>query len=304
MRLVQEGDIVIDKGNNYSENATIRVTALCNGKIDGSFNGTVRIAELGTSIYTQNNGFLPKSVVLRNGSGTFVAKSLAGPKNETSKPDPAIITTTNYAVEAPLSLEQWVDQGQKHQLSAGAVFDWFEEHAKDIFDGASGDVATVLSTVDGYGVVATGADFGGATPNVHATKTRIIMNPFLTAMRINSTTGAICNVPTLRYFNLAMLHESRHAYQNFVSTLNVVGVDDDGDSGTPRNDDDIDGLVDFMPIPPIVQMADNQAIRPVCDEIFNDVDTKSYLGDETPDNSDNVAEARDMDSQIWAGPYQ
>jgi hypothetical protein len=104
----------ISTDGKYSEDSTIRVTAVnvsIRAPVTG-FTGAVNLAEDGTAIYTQNwpNGGtgLPALVTISSGgTATFVAKSLAGPKTEGqngAKPDPALITATNYPVDGSTSL--------------------------------------------------------------------------------------------------------------------------------------------------------------------------------------------------------
>jgi hypothetical protein len=126
MKLEKVGNTTISTDGKYSENTTIRVTAynLNTRQPLTSFSGSVNIAESGTAIYSQNGGTLPSSLTLRSGTGTFVAKSLAGPKVEGAagqKPDPARITVTNFPVYgSDLFVEQWVISGDRidfHLLS-------------------------------------------------------------------------------------------------------------------------------------------------------------------------------------------
>ena len=118
MKLEQVGDILISTDGNYSEDTTIRVTAV---RPDGStitgFGGTVVVAEDGTAIYSQNGGTLcylsatqencpadpsgGKQVVIaqgQNGTATFLAQSLAGSPDSENPPDPAHIKTSNFTM--------------------------------------------------------------------------------------------------------------------------------------------------------------------------------------------------------------
>jgi hypothetical protein len=120
---------VISPAASYSEDTTIRVTAVIPGTQTPitAFLGAVKIAEDGTQIYSQNGGCLvfvqngcsPSSSVMIavGGTATFLARSLAGPKTvhvlggpPGEPPDPALIKTTNYPVEggASLPVNQWI----------------------------------------------------------------------------------------------------------------------------------------------------------------------------------------------------
>ena len=108
MKLEKVGNTTIEAANTYSENTTIRVTAVnaANGQTCTWFTGSVNIAEDTSGqnyveIYSQNGGYLPGSITFTagdNGVKEFVAESLAGPKDYSHPPDPASIKTTNYDV--------------------------------------------------------------------------------------------------------------------------------------------------------------------------------------------------------------
>jgi hypothetical protein len=104
MKLEIEGDTVISDDGNFSEDTTVRVTAVNadTGETLTSFTGDVLIAEQSEiPIYSQNGGTLPSSVpITAGGTTTFVAKSLAGPNDDGGNqgPDPAQVITTNFPV--------------------------------------------------------------------------------------------------------------------------------------------------------------------------------------------------------------
>ena len=293
MKLEQVGDTVISKDANgnfvepFSEDTTVRVTAVnaATGTTLTTFTGTVEIAELGTSIYSQNTNLgaeLPDSVTISTGgSAEFTVKSLAGPKVEGTngeKPDAAIIVTTNFPVRQAdpsrpphLEIEQWVDLGQLHTKSLGPAFDWAEARAKDIFGNSTGDAATVLDKISNYMVVGIG-DAGGRAPAVHEETTVIIINPFFTEWRLDRNTIPECGVERNFAFKYTMLHEARHAYQNFLTTqdfanLNPAPQDDDPLlEFDPNNDDDEDFLVDIVTIFPNDFIVDSTSPRLVCQQ--------------------------------------
>jgi hypothetical protein len=102
--LLEKGPTVISTDGRYSEDTTVRVSAVRpdNGLLVPNFVGEVSITEVaqnGVPIYAQNIGYLPSGVsIATGGTATFVARSLAGPKSATEPPDAAQIKTVNYAV--------------------------------------------------------------------------------------------------------------------------------------------------------------------------------------------------------------
>jgi hypothetical protein len=153
MKLEQVGPTVISTDGNYSEDTSIRLTAVdATGATIPDFVGTVEIAEIqtpdGTTLYSQNGGALtPNNTgsvnITAGGSVTFVAKSLAGPRIQGNSvqafpygapPSDATIQTTNYPVWGPnLTIQQWITSSpvKIDPLARGQVFDWFQTRARD-----------------------------------------------------------------------------------------------------------------------------------------------------------------------------
>jgi hypothetical protein len=281
-QLSQIGPTVISSDGLYSEDTTIQVTAVdgTTGQVLTGFNGTVTIAEDGTAIYSQNGGTLPASVTISfDGTGTFVAKSLAGPKlpigpSGGSKPDPAIITVTNYPIYGPeLSIEQWISNSQIDPRSSGEVFDWVQARAKDIFAAATGDLLAVLSRASSYSTAPLSGEYG-ETPVSHSSTSQIMINPYFNEMRVNTSGGTVCNNTRSQIFTNTFIHESRHAYQLYLSTLT-------------NNDKDQDYLVNNVLIAPLDVIVDSTSGRTVCNTNTNTTETRSYKGDSVPDSLDS-----------------
>jgi hypothetical protein len=257
MKLEKDGPTTVNQSNNYSEDTTIRITAVnSQGQTIPYFSGAVSIAEQTTSIYTQNTAYgatLPSSVNLVAGTGTIVAKSLAGPRSALLKPLDARIVTTNYPVYNALGylpVEQWVNNDQYSKRCIGDAFDWFEIRTQDILESGSGDLATVLSKLTAYEQVLTEA-YIGQTDFAHTTTHVVRLNPcFVAEMRVDIATGGLaCNAFSDDHDHRnTVIHEARHCYMDYLSTLNLGQDDLPGD--TPNNDDDRDYLVDVVPIPP------------------------------------------------------
>ena len=307
MKLEKVGNTTIEAGNNYSENTTIRVTAVhpATGETCTCFTGDVNIAEDTSDpnyveIYSQNGGYLPGSITFTggdNGVKTFVAKSLAGPPPEeegSSPADPARIITTNYDVyneTGYLPVPQWTnDLGQVHDKSSGDVYDWFETRTKDIFDGASGDLATVLSKMAYYDQT-TGAYGGQIIDWNHTATSGVHFNPHWVQTRLDTDASDYCGDPRSKYHTNSVIHEARHCYQDYLSSVDLGQPDDI--AGKPNNDDDEDWLVETVPIAPSNYILDTGTSRSKCsgtDSFSGDATYDTYWSGGTRSALDNVIE--------------
>jgi hypothetical protein len=302
MKLEKVGYTYIEPANTYSENTSIKITAVnASGQTYESFTGAVNIAEDTSDpdyveIYSQNGGYLPSSVTLdppNMGSKIFIAKSLAGPKNYCTKPSDARIITPNYDLYQAnyLSVPQWTnDLGTLHAKALGNVYDWFETRTKDIFEGASGGLATVLSKISYY-EQSTDYDYGGWMDMDHTATSKVYFNPHYLATRLDSDAVDYCGDPRSHYHTNSVIHEARHCYQDYLTTVDLGQPDDI--AGKPNNDDDQDWLAETVPIAPTDYILDTPASRNKCSS------TDSFSGDATYDNyasggtrsaSDNVIE--------------
>jgi hypothetical protein len=292
---------VINAQNNYSEDTTVQITAVRpdTGATIAGFVGTVSLTEVpnqdNVTIYDRNGGKLPESVNIAAGNGgvaTFLAQSLAGPnKAQNGPPFDAQIQTTNYPLQGggTFAIPQWNISSQAKQLdpqhAASPTYDWFEARARDLFASATGDLATVLATVSNYSVgylTQGGQAVGGLTQLTHSTQSQVQINPFLTAVRINSNGGSysICGQNFTHPFAQVFVHEARHAYQ--YSQAAIQGNDQDGD-WLIRNP---------ATVAPTAIFQDTTAQRTVCNEFSNSgtgaTFSVAYQGDNTPDPFPNV----------------
>ena len=291
--LEQEGTTTISTDGKYSEDTTIRATARRSdtGAQLFDFEGTVELAEVGQfPIYQENGGDLPSSVTISfSGNTTFVAKSLAGP-NENNPPEDAEIATTNYPIFGgqPLEVKQWVDlQTIDSERAVGPVYDWLESRLKDIYDsaGTSGSIFGALSTVSTYTVEDLGPDRFATVEMKHAADHVMKISPFYDSIaRLDSPEIAHCvNTPVSKAFTYTVLHEARHGWQDFLTTVNDLGQDDI--PGKPNNDDDQDFLVDHINPCPCMTVIDSTDIRPVCSPSNNTVFSRGYSGDAVSDQT-------------------
>ena len=283
MKLEQVGPTVISTDGNYSEDTTIRVTAVdaVTGANIPDFVGTVNIAEIptpdGITLYSQNGGTLtPNNTgsvnITTGGSVTFVARSLAGPLIEGNvqappygvRPNNATIQTINYPVRGPnLTIPQWITTGPARidPLASGSVFDWFQTRARDVVAQANSvvpplrnDLALVFATVNSYLVGPISS--AGYTPTSHNATSQVTINPYYTVHRINGGYLAPCGFANLKGFQGTLFHEARHAYQFAQSSIG--------------NDPDQDYLVNVIAvpaddtIPPGDYFKDSQNPRLVC----------------------------------------
>jgi hypothetical protein len=297
------GNTLIDTTNNYSENATISVTAEdADCGYCPCFTETINILEdtsdpAYVAIYSQNGGYLPSSLTFTAtdyGIKTFVAKSLAGPKTDgTTPPNVAKIKTTSYPMVDPsgyLTVPQWIDLSQVHSLSSGAAYDWFESRTLDIFAGATGDLATVLSKMSYYDQTADASYWGQIIDWDHSATTGVYFNPHYNAVRIDGTATTICGDPRTKAHTNLVIHEARHCYQDYLSSADL-GSPNDG--AGPNNDDDCDWLVDSVPIAPTTIILDTGTARSKCtgnDSFSGDGTFDNYASGGTRSESDNVIE--------------
>ena len=196
MKLEQVGPTVISTGGLYSEDTTIRVTAVRtdNGQTLTGFTGTVNIGEDGTAIY----GTIPQVNITSGGTTTFEVKSLAGPKSASAKPDDAMMKTTNYPIySGNLSIPQWITSGVRiDPKSTGSVFDWVQARTKDIYTNGSADVKTVIDAISSYTI-------GPAAPPSLATTqgSAVTMDPYQPGARADSVTLTNCGMSVMKFFH-------------------------------------------------------------------------------------------------------
>ncbi|MFC1806606.1 hypothetical protein ACFL09_06475, partial [Planctomycetota bacterium] len=232
--LERVGNTSIEAANSYSENTTVRVTAVIkDGVTCTTFTGTVNFAEIPPSdIYTQNGGTLPASVTISSaGTTTFVAKSIAGAQEPyTTPPDDAVIEPTNYSFYNPggtgLEIPQWVDNDSDDRV------DWCQFWTNSLlvhYQIKTGEPAGVTNQVTGIGADTYEDNSYGSTV-WEGTVFRI--NPAAPDHRTNADKALADTV----------LHESRHVFQSFDGNR---GVGDDDGNG-PDNDDDA-GSGDLLP---------------------------------------------------------
>ena len=302
VKIEKVGETVISQDGNYSEDTTIRVTAVNSaGQTVTTFTGTVGIFELGSDNYIQNGGYLPTSVEITNGgSATFVAKSLAGPYNSGTGPLPAIITSSNFAVyqQESLAISQWIISGRKIDSRAGDnVYDWLQYRVKDIFAkyAADSDVNTVLNAIRSFNMSYLLNSYAVTSWERSATSP-VTINPFYAIHRLDSLAGTgACVLPASpKALTDTILHEARHAYQ--ASLINLPDNDKDGD---------------FLPfasvgIPPADIIRDTTDSRTVCNALAppgSQLIPRAYSGDLTFDAPDFASFAWEYDAWSFASSH-
>jgi len=308
MKLEQVGPTVISTDRNYTEDTTIRVTAVdaTSGEILTGWTGRVNIMEDGTSIYSQNNGTLPQSVnITAGGTTTFLARSQAGPPADNgtvSVPLTAKIMTPDFPLwgGTDLAIPQWITSGTVIDPKAiPPVYDWLQTRTKDIFAGYPNDpmVQKVFSSTLKYNAAAVtnaaGTPMGGqANP---ANPNQISINPFWNPYRA-SLTGIIipfCGCIDTNALPTIVIHEARHTYQYAQAGLGTVGA-------IPNNDKDHDSLVEAIDTAPTTIFLDTTTSRTVCNEDTNQLLSMSYQGDTTPDPQPGASYATEMDAWVFS----
>jgi hypothetical protein len=196
------------------------------------------------------------------------------------------------------------------------LYDWLQSRARDIFNAnpsGSGDVATVLASVSKYTTDSTlVSGRGGQAAAIYAAQTQIQINPYYTSLRVNSSDPAVltCGNSQADQFNVVLLHEARHAYQNTIVFLPFDGT---------SNDLDQDRLpLNPAKVAPTEIIQDTTAARPVCNVGTSpfSVQSRSYQGDGSFDYFDApvlpftypslgfVRYAIEMDAYTFAGTHQ
>lgn len=271
MKLERVGNTSIEPANTYSENTTVCVTAVIkDGVTCTTFTGTVNLAEIPPSLYTQNGGTLPASVTISSGgTTTFVAKSIAGAQEPwTTPPDDAEIETTNYSVYNPgarLKIPQWVDNNSNNRV------DWCEQWTDAFlssFQSAGGELELVADTVSGIGADTYTVCWGSTDWDTNV----VHFNP---AAEDEEDGGHKMRTNTANYMKGTVLHESRHA---FVSWDTNRGVGEDHGAG-PDNDDDPGGG-DYLPE---VTYHHTEADNGIRDHANPEHEKYNWWGDDTND---------------------
>lgn len=304
----------IDKSNNYSEDHTIRITAVrgdTRAPITG-FSGSVAIAEVGTErAYNKNGGWLPSAVSIPAGSGgtaTFLVRSLVGPRvyepvnNRT--PLPSLLRSPGFRHTAGVDLEvpQWrcsVDPPLPTKAT-GCVPDWMQHRVMDLMNNplSPADLAAI-SAVESFASEDLGIGTYGTTSISHTAISPIVLNPFDSPeMRLdgNPSLPPRCGQSYWsRILTITFFHEARPSYQSSVASQ----LEKDGDK-------------DYLVIEPYLHApneatVDSTETRTVCDtsELYPASQIKSnwvYRGDQYPDSMEGpdwVLWALEMDAYAF-----
>ena len=149
-----------------------------------------------------------------------------------SAPDAMPQAATN-----PLSVDQWVDENRN------GFIDWLDKSTAAIHRCAKrqpGEMGTVQDSASDL-EQEPNTSLCGSTERVLARRGTIKISP-------------VCGNPNRHRLNVTnelsdtVVHEARHAWQN-TDRNRSVGVNDDGSGATPRNDDDLDFLVEIVSFP-------------------------------------------------------
>ncbi len=312
---------VISADGNYSENTTIKVTAVqADGTPISDWSGVVNLYEDNSApgyitVYNVGSTGLPETVAIppsAGGSTTFVAKSVAASPDGRNPPNQAKITTRNVqgliipgdyvAYGGSLPVPQWIATNTIDTAHAtSGTYDWVAARARDIFTNYSaGDVATILAHVQSYSVAALtssnappGTVVAGETVLAipHQNTVPIVINPYAGyQMRNDNRTGVGCGYSIPKYFTGTFIHEGRHTYQGFLGMF---------------NDTDGDYLIYSMPpnLPDASTIIDSEENRTVCNPFGSPMLIPgSYQGDTNPDplNPANPSNPGNITYVSWA----
>lgn len=108
------------------------------------------------------------------------------------------------------------------------------------------------------------------------------VNPFIFDARLDGPAELPCvNATVSKGLTTSILHEARHGWQDFLTTVNDFGQDEI--PGAPDNDDDQDFLVEGVQPCPCFVVVDSPDIRSVCKQDTGVVFDASYSGDSLSD---------------------
>ncbi|MDY7091797.1 MAG: carboxypeptidase regulatory-like domain-containing protein [Acidobacteriota bacterium] len=312
IRLEQEGDIEISTDGKYTEDATIRVTAVNadTGEVVEDFQGMVSIEErprprVGT-VYDKFAGELPAAVqITAGGTATFLARSQVNHQSGRA-PTSALLTVPDMPLYGgqELEVEQWVDTGPVDPRSQGAVYDWLEHRLRDLFVDFSSNLAVnpALETISHY-EVDENLSAVGQTQLTHTPTSVVVFNPLAaTNMRVPGTQSlSRCSDEAREDLAVTLIHEARHSYHDYLTTLDLAAPDDF--DGRPNNDDDQDWLVEVVPagLCPCDFLVDTSLPRNGCDyEAGNGaglvVEDLTFLGDAIVDDQIEAFYVWEMDA--------
>lgn len=251
---VEKVDVtVIEKTNNYSENTTLRTTVVYSvphpqaGNTIAEFYGNFIIEEISTPrYYDGNNGaiLIPSTgliVSATNGTATFTIKSVSNYQLVSGPPN-AVIKVSIDPVEGPnvsagfFSVDQWVDE------NSNSFIDWLEQQSRDILE-CFKRKSTEAGTMARSATSMTQLEVDGSCGTTPVETTEIFISP-VSIFCVATPGGHRWNADN--QLSSTIIHEARHAWVNQELKRNDIGVNNDGDSATPSNDDDQDRWGEIM----------------------------------------------------------
>ena len=310
LKLELVGPISISDDGKYFEEAKVKVTAVNKrtGQVLTNFSDTVVLEETGLPVlYDQNGGDLGNPVEVAGGTGLTKLRSRAD-AIDNDRPRPARIVVADYPMSGgPLSVEQWVDEGNLDPFPhGGRNYDWFEAMIRDTrarFPMGSG-ARDVLSKTSDYEIVNQILDAQGdeqkdacgstkAAPGVSSSRLRATC----VGMRADEPRLLKCGAAVTPISTATVLHEARHTYQNYLATVDFGALDT---GAGPPNDSDRDLLVEIIPVPPSDIFVDSSVERDGCDAENDSLEEKlKFGGDAVPDRTDAVYWVLEWDALLF-----
>ena len=158
---------------------------------------------------------------------------------------------------------------------------------------AGGGLNTVMMQVSEIKMAALLDQQGGLTRLKSNTST-VIIDPFFNNHRLNvNTANAVCGTAVVR-LTRSYIHEGRHTYQIYLSTL-------------PNNDEDGDFLVKAEGIPASASQngitLDTTNSRTVCNAALGTFPSLAYSSDAETDDSTLVKFALEYDAYVFAAAH-
>lgn len=282
IKLEKKGKTIIEEENNFSENTTIKAIVVFPeghpnaGDVFSQFKGTITFTEVGTSCYASPGSFNPVSGTAKSGVLETIGKSLVKAPSRTTTPNSAKVKASSdnclQGDKNPIEIPQWVDESPKN-----AVIDWFEKRVRAI------GLGYIQWYSDNYRSEEESAYTDLGTYNVY-------FNPCWPTLRLNENDVLGSDLAgwhsVVHAMTAVVTHESHHCWENKQCTLNNVGINDDGNGNTPKNDDDPGGH-DWAP-----------EVVPADSERIKDGVIANTRGDDESDLIywDNIKLAREVDA--------
>jgi hypothetical protein len=256
------GRTVIEATNNYSENTTLEARVVFPtdhpraGRTVTTYNGQITLEEISSPRYydgVDGASALPTTIQISRGNGQLIVKSVSNSAVPNSPPIDAQLRASGPQAQPdpatnPLHVQQWVDEDGKGK-------DWLVKQATDLLKGFRSNDGIVKDVARHVARITEAPDIGdGGIQQCGVTAVTVVpLTNCGATIQVARTIGVAPTCLGLHRLNTnnelsdTILHEGRHAWHTKLQRLNL-GSNDDGNNATPRNDDDMDGLPEDVPV--------------------------------------------------------